>query len=55
MTISNNPQVANSAEELPEGLKHCCGYVIPEDWDVVRFDTVFDRLRQKIPRTTKMC
>lgn len=44
--INNNAKVGQE-RQCPAGYKNCDGYIIPNEWSVVRFSSLFKRLTRK--------
>ena len=47
MAKSNNIATAGLERQCPAGYKNCDGYIIPNEWSVVRFGSLFKRLTRK--------
>jgi len=47
MTEINNSAKTGQERLCPDGYKNCEGYIIPNEWGVVRFDSLFKRLTRK--------
>lgn len=47
MAEINNNSKAGQERQCPAGYKNCDGYIIPNEWSVVRFSSLFKRLTRK--------
>ena len=47
MTKINNIATVGHERQCPAGYKNCDGYIIPNEWSVVRFSSLFKRLTRK--------
>ena len=47
MAEINNNAITGQERQCPAGYKNCDGYIIPNEWSVVRFSSLFKRLTRK--------